>query len=183
MKRINRLGCLFILAFSASLAGTAPAQSGGSFQIEKSVIAGGGGQATGGAFVLNGTIGEHVSGTVSTGGSFALDSGFWGSGGSAPIPTYTVSGRVLTSDGARGLRNATVSMTSSQNVVRVTTTSSFGFFTFDNVTGGDVYTIRVSSRLYRYQPHAVQVNSDLTRSKSTRLNSSHPRLSRMPSSA
>ena len=53
-------------------------------------------------------------------------------------------------------------MTSSQNVVRVTTASSFGFFTFDKVTGGDVYTIRISSRLYRYQPQTVQVNSDLT---------------------
>ena len=83
-----------------------------------------------------------------------------------PTPTpnpsvATVDGRVVTSDG-RGLRNATMSMTSSQGVVRVATTSSFGFFTFDNVLTGDTYTFRISSRLYRYTPVTAQVNDNLT---------------------
>ena len=55
-------------------------QSGGTFVIEKSVIAGGGGQTVGGAFTLDGTIGETVGGTTSTGGTFALGGGFWGGG-------------------------------------------------------------------------------------------------------
>ena len=37
-------------------------QSGGTFVIQKSVIAGGGGQSSGNLFVLNGTTGETVSG-------------------------------------------------------------------------------------------------------------------------
>ena len=135
-------------------------QSGGTFQIEKSVIAGGGGQTTAGQFVLDATIGESVAGTKSTGGTFELGSGFWG-GGATPSANVTVSGRVLTSDG-RGLRNATVSITSSQGVARTATTSSFGFFSFDNVIGGDTYTVRIASRLYRYMPQAVQVNGNLT---------------------
>ena len=73
----------------------------------------------------------------------------------------TVDGRVLTSDG-RGLRNATVSITDSQGVVRTATTSSFGFFSFDNVITGATYTIRVSSRLFRFSPRTVQVNDNLT---------------------
>ena len=60
MKGINRLGCLFILAVFVA---TIPAQSGGQFQIEKSVIAGGGGQTTGGQFILDATIAESVAGT------------------------------------------------------------------------------------------------------------------------
>ena len=79
----------------------------------------------------------------------------------AVASNFTVSGRVLTSDG-RGLRNATVSMTSSQGVVRTATTSSFGLFSFDNVIAGDTYTVRIISRLYRYQPQAVQATDNIT---------------------
>ena len=78
-----------------------------------------------------------------------------------PACNANVSGRVLTSDG-RGLRNATVSITNSQGVSRTATTSSFGFFSFDNIATGDTYTIRVASRLYRYTPQTVQINDNLT---------------------
>ncbi len=79
-----------------------------------------------------------------------------------PTPTLaTVDGRVLTSDG-RGLRNATASITDSQGVSRTATTSSFGFFSFDNVITGQTYTIRISSRLFRFTPRTVQVNDNLT---------------------
>ncbi len=135
-------------------------QSGGQFQIEKSVVAGGGGQTTGGQFILDATIGESVAGTESTGGTFELGSGFWG-GGATPSANVTVSGRVLTSDG-RGLRNATVSITDSQGVSRTATTSSFGFFSFDNISTDQMYVFRISSRLFRFQPRTVQVNGNLT---------------------
>ena len=75
MKRTILLTMCFAL-----MCGDVLSQSGGSFQIEKSVIAGGGGQTVGGAFTLDGTIGETVGGTTSTGGTFALGGGFWGGG-------------------------------------------------------------------------------------------------------
>ena len=168
MKKINRLGSwrtrtprltqvvLTLAVFAASVA----AQSGGTFVIEKSVIAGGGGQTAGGTYTLDSTIGESVAGTTSAGGTFELGSGFWG-GGATSSANVTVSGRVLTSDG-RGLRNATMSITDSNGVVRTTTTSSFGFFSFDNVITGGTYIFRVTSRLFRFQPRTVQVNDNLT---------------------
>ena len=73
----------------------------------------------------------------------------------------TVSGRVSTPDG-RGLRNATVSITDPQGGRQFATTSSFGFFTFANVLTGDTYSVRVSSRLYRFAVQNVQVNGALT---------------------
>ena len=73
----------------------------------------------------------------------------------------TVNGRVLTPDG-RGLRNAIVSITDSQGVVRTARTSSFGFFSFDNVSTGGTYTIRVLSKNYRYAPQTVRVDGNLT---------------------
>ncbi len=72
-----------------------------------------------------------------------------------------VSGRALTSDG-RGLRNATVSITDSNGVRRTTTTSSFGFYQFDNVLIGGAYTVSVSSRLFRFAPLVLQVTDTLT---------------------
>jgi hypothetical protein len=76
-------------------------------------------------------------------------------------PPVTVSGKVLTSDG-RGLRNATVLMTDSQNNVRPATTSSFGFFSFDNVLTGDTYTFRVQSRSFRYSPQSMLITAATT---------------------
>lgn len=73
----------------------------------------------------------------------------------------SVSGRVFTSDGVRGLRNATVSITDPQGVKRTVTTSSFGFYSFDSLATGLQYTINISSRLYRFQPLTIQVSGDL----------------------
>ncbi len=75
--------------------------------------------------------------------------------------SVSVSGRVMTPDG-RGLRSATVSITDSNNVKRTTTTSSFGFYSFDAVQTGQTYTIAVSSRSYRFASRVVSVAGNLT---------------------
>lgn len=80
---------------------------------------------------------------------------------SAPVSQYQLSGRVTTPD-SRGLRNATVTLTDSQGVARTATTSSFGFYAFDNVATGSSYTLAVSSRRYRYAPRSLQIDSSLT---------------------
>src|SRR5437899_2344270 len=67
------------------------AQSGGTFVMQKSAIAGGGDRSTGGSFVVDGTIGQTVAGTQSAGGTFSVQSGFWASGTAASAPqTHTV---------------------------------------------------------------------------------------------
>ena len=73
----------------------------------------------------------------------------------------TVSGRVLTPDG-RGLRNALVSIIDSLGVTRTATTSSFGVYTFDNVIAGAMYTIRVTTKRYRFTPRVMQINGNLS---------------------
>ena len=157
MKKLSPLILCFVFAICITVA--AWAQSGGTFVIEKSVI-GGGGQTTGGTFSLDGTIGQTIGGATSTGGTFELGSGFWG-GGLAPVSSVSVSGRVTTPDG-RGLRNATVSITGLNNAKRTVTTSSFGFYSFDNVLTGDTYTIAVRSKLYRFSSQIFQIDGNLT---------------------
>ena len=135
-------------------------QSDGPYMIQRSIIAGGGGQSAGNGFVVNGTIGQHTAGTTSTGGAFQLTGGFWG-GTAAPAANVTISGRVFASNGLTGLRNAGVTLTDSLGIVRTATTSSFGFYSFDNVAPGFAYTIRISSRSFRYPPQTVVPTGDL----------------------
>ena len=79
----------------------------------------------------------------------------------APPSFFSVGGRVTTPSGA-GLRNAIVVLTDPQSNQRIITTSSFGFYAFDNVQAGGPYTVSVRSRLYRFQPLNITVSSDLT---------------------
>lgn len=72
---------------------------------------------------------------------------------------YTVSGRVITSDG-RGLRNAVVSITEGP-AKRTVTTSSFGFYSFDAVDTNKTYTLTVMSKRYRFSPRSVEVLENL----------------------
>ena len=72
-----------------------------------------------------------------------------------------VSGRVTTADG-RGLRNATVTMTDQNGIAHSVSTSSFGYYTFTEVTAGQTYRIGVASRLYRFATRELQVTDSLT---------------------
>lgn len=74
----------------------------------------------------------------------------------------TVGGQVFNSDGIQGLRNTTVALTDPNGVIRTTTTSSFGFYSFGNVASGPTYTLTVRSRLYRFAPKNLAVMTDLS---------------------
>jgi hypothetical protein len=72
-----------------------------------------------------------------------------------------ISGRILTPDG-RGLRNAQVTIIDSNGFARTVTTSSFGYYRFEDVESGQSYVVRVSTKRYRFTPRVVQVVDSLT---------------------
>jgi hypothetical protein len=75
MKKINRLlAFIALLIFLGSI--LAQAQSGGPYLINPSVVAGGGGASSSPTLHLTGTLGQGLLGS-SSGGTFALDAGFW----------------------------------------------------------------------------------------------------------
>lgn len=82
--------------------------------------------------------------------------------GPAPVvvTNATVTGRVLNTAG-NPLRGAIVIMTDSQNVSRFAVTSTFGYFSFDNVTGGQSYTFSVSNKRFNFNSQNVVVNGDI----------------------
>lgn len=59
------------------------------------------------------------------------------------------------------MRNAIVTLIDPQGNARTATMSSFGFYTFADVPTGLTYTIRVSSRRYRFASLEITVNGDM----------------------
>jgi hypothetical protein len=72
----KKLLALSLLLISIAL----DAQTGSTFSIEKSNLAGGGGKSDGASFSLTGTIGQSTATQDSTGSTFSLSGGFWASG-------------------------------------------------------------------------------------------------------
>jgi hypothetical protein len=73
--------------------------------------------------------------------------------------TYKVSGRVLTPDGG-GLRGVTVTLTDENGNTLTAITSTFGYYSFDNVPG-DTYTIAVESKRFHFEPRMIQLAGNL----------------------
>ena len=76
-------------------------------------------------------------------------------------PPVSVGGRVTSPNGT-GLRSTTVFLTDPNGVRRTATTSSFGFYQFDDVPSGVTYTLGVTSRSYRFSTRQVNVTGALT---------------------
>ncbi len=144
-----RLSICFISVLVPALA--LAAQTGGTFDLSHNVIASGGGSnSSGGPYRVDGTAGQNLAGTLSTGGTFSLRGGFWAFEAAAPTAAFVgISGRVLTADG-RGIRNARLILTDQNGIVRMTQTHSFGHFRFVEVLAGRQYVIQVDSKRFKF---------------------------------
>jgi CSLREA domain-containing protein len=94
-----------------------------------------------------------------TGGSNIGDNADIGAFELLVVPTaaaVTVSGKVLTPDG-RGLTRARVVLTDSQGNTRTAISSSFGYYSFENVEVGQTYVFTVVSKSYEFAPQVVTV--------------------------
>jgi hypothetical protein len=137
-----------------------PAQSGGTFSVEKSAIAAGGGTSAGGAFTVEGTAGQVAAGGILQSATHRLQGGFWVSEFVPTAASVTVSGRVFTPSG-NGLVNAVVTMTDTQGNARTVRTTTFGYFRFEAVEAGEVYIFGVKSKRYRFTPQVLSVFDDV----------------------
>ncbi len=77
-----------------------------------------------------------------------------------PGPTaalVSISGRIFTSDGT-GVRNVSVTLSGMSGVIGSVRTSSFGYYTFEDVPVGETYIIQPISRRYSFAPSALVIN-------------------------
>lgn len=78
----------------------------------------------------------------------------------AAATNVLVSGRVMTTNGV-GVRGAVVSLTDSMNNTRTAITSSFGYYSFDNVATGN-YTVSAAAGRYTFTSQVIQINDNIT---------------------
>ena len=139
---------------------TCPAQTGGQYTVTQSVIAGGGTtNSAGSSFTVAGTSGQSVAGQQTTGFLYSQNAGFWAGDG---LPSLvSINGQIQTPDGL-GLRNSTINLLDQNKVIlQSATSSSFGFFSFQNVPVSTNYILRVVSRRFRFMPVQLFVSSQV----------------------
>jgi len=139
------------MIFAAHIFVKAQIAQGGSYALEQSVIASGGGAVSGGNFGLTGTFGQTIAGTDSSGGSYSLKSGFWTTAPVAPTAASAIiEGRVLTADG-QGIRNVSITVADSNGMTRSVSSGSFGYFKVENLPSGNLYTITVQAKRFQFE--------------------------------
>ena len=113
----------------------------------------------------NGVWSLYVRDDAGTAAPTVVNGEFSGGWGLELLPSTAagveVSGRVVTPDG-RGLRNAQVIITDSNGLRRTATTSSFGYYKFEDVEVGSTFVVGVTAKRYRFAQRVVQVFDTLT---------------------
>lgn len=156
---------LFVSAVDVS------AQTGGTFDLTRSVIAGGGGsESTGGAFTLSGSAGQPAAGVNANVGQFNLHNGFWFQNLVPTAAGASLSGRVTTAAG-NGIRGVRIKLTGPNGTTWSTVTSTFGYFAISDVPAGFTYVLEVSSGRYTFANPTLVIflNEDLANVEFTAL--------------
>jgi len=141
---------LLVITFAVLTPVSGQVASGGSYTLDQSVIANGGGTSVGGTLKIEGTTGQSVAGQQASKTPFSVHAGFW-----IPLQLGTtaasvgLSGRVTTTDGL-GIRNARVTVVTGDGIKRVVVTGPFGYFAFDGLTAGDTCLVTVSARRFSF---------------------------------
>lgn len=149
----------FLLLVAVSRGQTAEiAASGGNFTLEKTVVAGGGNQMQQQNINQNGTTGQTIAGSQSSGGSYTIQSGFWTPDNFAPTSaTATIAGRVIAPD-RRGIRNAVVTITYPNGTIQRALTGNFGYYSFAEIPVGEIYVISVASKRFSFNQPTLVIN-------------------------
>jgi len=133
--------------------------TGNGFTVEKAVVASGGGASSGNGFAVEGTAGQTIT-RESANNGFLVSSGFWNSNFAPTAASVSISGRVLTTDGA-GLRNAIVLLTDQSGALRTARTTTFGYYRFDGIEAGQTVVISVRSKLFQFETRVLMLNAEL----------------------
>ena len=155
LSSVGSLLTILCIALSTPIMG----QSSGPYSIERSAIASGGGSSSGGAFEVNGTVAQPISGGPSLLSPYLLYSGFWTPQISPTAAPIAISGRVKTS-ADRGIRGAVVTLTSGNGHLISVTTSSFGYYRFQSLAAGETYILTVRAPRFLFSNSSAVVMAE-----------------------
>lgn len=146
------LSAFLIFIFAFALNAFAQIATGGSYTLEKSVIANGGASgpsaSAGGNFTADGTIGQFAVGIQQQNSPFMFQPGFWTPAPLVPTAaTVNLGGRVTTQDG-RGIRNVRITLTMPGGETRSALSGAFGYYRFTDVPVGETYILMARAKSY-----------------------------------
>lgn len=149
---------LFSFLLVLTLAFSAVAQTGGGYNLSHNVIASGGGSnSTNGTFRVDGTTGQPLAGTVSTGGSFNLRAGFWAFEVAPTASTVFISGRVTDSEG-EGVGGVKIVLQDTfTNTTRTTTTNQKGYYQFEDLEVLHFYIVSARGKNRTFAPESYSL--------------------------
>jgi hypothetical protein len=153
-----------------SISASAQVSTGGSYTLEKTVIANGGGLSNDivkNIFTIEGTSGQCTAGAILIGGppDYDIWDGFWAPDIPLPTPTptptvtptatptppptpsptatpsYSISGHIAYRDAGPAVNNVTITLTSPSFPTQMTTTDSNGDYMFTGLPAGNNYTV------------------------------------------
>ena len=150
---------LFVLCCSILL----PAQTGGIYKIEKTVIATGGSESSGGNFTLESTTGQALAGGFIQNSNQSVYGGFWTPSFAPTSANVSIGGRILTAKGG-GIQNARVMLTFPNGTMQNSLTGSFGYYQFNEIAVGEAYILTVFSKRYIFgnPSQIITVTEELT---------------------
>lgn len=153
-KQIQIVLTLCVMALTS--VSVAAQSSGGSFTIEQSVIASGGGTSsdtTNNIFSVTATSGQPIAGTQSSGGQFTVQGGFWQQAAAGPTAApANINGRITTSDG-QPLAGVVVTLNGTR--FARTITDGNGFYSFIDVDTDGFYVITPLRANYLFAPASL----------------------------
>lgn len=155
---MSKTGLFIVFVLSLS---SAPAQSGGPYSIDQSVIANGGGTSGGGSYSITGTTAQSIAGTQSSSAAYGSRGGFWQFFFTPTAAHAFISGRVSDSSGI-AISGASVTLGGAAGLIRSTRTNTFGMFTFDDIEVGRTYLVSAAHRRYTFVPTAVVLNDNMS---------------------
>ncbi len=136
------------------------AQTGGSYQIESSSVAAGGGRNSGGSFSLDASAGQNLAGGTPQSARFSVQNGFWTFNLAPTAAGVSIGGRVMTF-GGQGIQNARVTLTYPDGETQTSLTGSFGYYRFNHIPVGETYVLTVVSRRFGFtNPTQILTVSD-----------------------
>ncbi len=138
-------------------------QTGGTYQLEKSVVASGGNMSFGDAYSLESTTGQSVAGGFIQGSPYRAYSGFWTPSIAPTAASVSVGGRIMTAAGL-GISHVRVTLNAPDGTIRTALTNSFGYYRFDEVRVGEMYILSVVHKRFVFSnpTQAIIVNDEIT---------------------
>ena len=136
------------------------AQANAVYDLSHNVIATGGDKSSNALNKVEGTVGQSVAGTTSTGTNagtntqYALRGGFWAFEDLAPTAaTVSVAGRITGNQpNDFGKRVTIVLINLSTGATRTAQANSFGYYQFDELEIGELYLVRAHGKTLQMTP-------------------------------